>query len=107
MIDATGQIVSVDVEVASGPTLLVTAIAGRKIRVLALYLVADAAADVGLVSALAGTPITRSMSLAANQPLVWPLSPLGWCQTRVGESLVLASSIGVQIGGVLVFQEIK
>jgi len=89
---------------ASGDTTLVAAVAGKKIRVLALTVISTAANSVHFRSL--ATPITATFPLAANGGVVLPVNELGWFETAVGEALVVNMSTitaaGMQIVYVMV-----
>ena len=96
----------------SGANTLAAAVTGKKIRVLALCLVAGAAGNIYFNSAVAGTVIfggsssSTKIQLAANGGFVLPFSPVGWFETVAGELLNMqASSTGPFSGG-LVYVEV-
>lgn len=89
---------------ASGDTTLVAAVAGRKIRVVALTAVTTLANSVHFRSN--ATPITATFPLAANGGVVLPVNELGWFETAIGEALAVnmtvATATGLQIVYVMV-----
>ncbi len=94
----------------NGNNTLVAAVTAKKIRVLALVLVAGAAGNIYFESAVGGTVIfggsTNKIQLAANGILVLPFNAAGWFETAVAALLNLnASSTGPFSGG-LVYEEI-
>ena len=95
----------------AGDNTLLAAVASKKIRVLALVLVAGAAGNVYFTSGVGGTVIfggaTNKINLAANGTLALPFNPLGWFENAaVNQALVLnASSTGPFSGG-LVYVEV-
>ena len=89
---------------------LVAAVTGKKIRVLALAVIAGAAGNIYFQSAAAGTVLfggsTNTINLPANGGFVLPFNPLGWFETVAGELLNMnASSTGPFSGG-LVYVEV-
>ncbi len=90
----------------SGNNTLVAAVAGKKIRVQALCVIAGAAGNVYFTSNTGGTVIfggsTNKINLAVNGGFVIPFSPPGWFETAVGEALIMnASSTGPFSGGLV------
>lgn len=94
----------------SGNNELVANVAAKKIRVLAMMLVAGAAGNIYFTADAGGTVIfggsTNKIQLAANGGFVLPFNPVGWFETAVNTDLVLnASSTGPFSGG-LVYIEV-
>lgn len=91
----------------SGANTLVAATAGKKIRVLALAIIAGAAGDIYFTSAAAGTVIfggsTNKVKLAANGGFVLPFNPYGWFETVAGELLNMTASSTGPFGGSLTY----
>jgi hypothetical protein len=92
----------------SGNNTLVAAVAGKKIRVLGLAVVAGAAGNIYFTSNNSGTVIfggsTNTIDLAVNGGFVLPMTPtaVGWFETTAGQALVMnASSTGPFSGGVV------
>lgn len=83
----------------TGDTEIVAAVAGAKIRVLALAMVTTSANSVHFRSAT--TPISATFPLGANGGVVLSLNEHGWFETAAGEALNInmsaASATGVQI----------
>jgi len=73
--------------VAVGTNTIVPAVAGARIRVMSLVVVATAAATVRLQSHVTTSNKTGTPSLAANGGMVWPYNPDGWFVTQAGEAL--------------------
>jgi hypothetical protein len=84
---------------ASGDNAIVAAVAGGRIRVLAVTVIATLANNVKFRSAT--TDISATMPLGANGGFVLPFNEHGWFQTNVGEALNLnmtvATATGVQV----------
>lgn len=90
----------------SGNNTLVAAVTGKKIRVLALALIANAAVNAKLQSGAGGTDITGLFYCAGNGGLVLPYNKVGWCQTAAATLLNLNLSGAVAVGGCLVYVEV-
>lgn len=90
---------------SSGATTLVAAVSSKKIRVVALSLVANAAVNVKFQSHVAGD-ISGLYYLAANGGMVLPASQYGWFETTAGEALDINLSGAIPVGGSLVYTTI-
>ena len=91
---------------ASGDNSIVAAVSGKKIRVLALFLVAAGAVTVRFESGASGTALTGQSNLVANTGLVLPFNPVGWFETATGVLLNLELSGAVSVDGSLVYVEV-
>lgn len=95
----------------SGDNSLVSAVSGKKIRVLSLFVLAGAAGNVYFTSAAAGTVIfggsTNKINLPINGGFVLPFNPVGWFEnSSANQAIVMnASSTGPFSGG-LVYVEV-
>ena len=88
----------------SGDNVLLAGVAGKKIRVTSLSIVAGAAGNVYFTTDPAGAPIwggsTNKINLATNQQYTLPFNEAGWFETVAGDDLVMnASSTGPFSGG--------
>lgn len=91
----------------AGNNTLVAAVAGKRIRVHALALVASGGANtVRLESDADGTALTGQMDIADNGQLVLPHNPAGWCETVAGELLNLELSAATAVAGLLAYTEV-
>lgn len=92
---------------SSGDNTLVAAVTGKRIKVLALVLVAAGAVTARLESAAGGTALTGVMSLITGTPLVLPLTFPGyhWVETAEGALLNLELGGAVQVSGDLLYYE--
>jgi len=88
---------------ASGATTIVALVSSKKIRVLALQLVANAAVNVKWQSHVTPTDLTGLAYLGANGGYVLPFNPVGWFQTNTGEALDINLSGAVAVGGCLTY----
>ena len=90
----------------NGDNTLVAAVTGKKIRVLAMCLVAGANGNVYFTSDPSGTVIfggsTNKMALGNTGGFVLPYSGVGWFETTAGTALIMnASSVGPFSGGLV------
>lgn len=89
----------------AGDNSLVSAVSGKKIRVLSMMIIAGAAGNIYFTSSAAGTTIfggsTNKINLAANGGFCLPFSPVGWFEnSSTNQALVMnASSTGPFSGG--------
>lgn len=90
----------------SGDNTVVAAVVGKKVRVLALFLVASAAVTVRFESGAGGTALTGQMQLAANGGFVLPFCPAGWFETAANTLLNLELSGATSCDGNLVYVEV-
>jgi hypothetical protein len=78
-------------------------VAAKKIRVLAMQLVAAAAVNVKWQSHVLPTDLTGLAYFAANGGYVLPFNPVGWFQTVAGEALDINLSASVAVGGSITY----
>ena len=94
----------------SGDNTLVSAVTGKKIRVLVLTGVLSAATNIYFTSGAAGTVIfggsTNKMNFAANSGLTLGFNPVGWFETAAGAALVVNLSAANSFSGGLVYLEV-
>jgi hypothetical protein len=85
---------------SSGPTVVVAAQPGQRIRVLQLMVITSAPNSVKFQSNSV-TDLTALFPLAQNGGFVMPYSDIGWFQTNIGESLAVnmtaGNSTGIQV----------
>lgn len=79
--------------------VIVAAVAGKKIRVIAAQLSVSAALVVKWQSNTVPTDITGPGELGANGGYVLPRNPAGWFETLAGEALSLNISGSGTVGG--------
>jgi hypothetical protein len=91
---------------SSGATTIVAAVTSKKIRVIALKLVANAAVNVKWQSHVTPTDKTGLSYLAANGGEVLPANQWGWFETITGEALDINLSGAVAVGGHLTYVEV-
>lgn len=90
----------------SGDNTLLAAVASKKIRVLAAFLVAAGAVNARFESGAAGTALTGQMNLTSNSGFTLPFSPVGWFETASNTLLNLELSGAVSVDGALVYIEV-
>ncbi|MGH2359755.1 MAG: hypothetical protein ACRDGM_04325 [bacterium] len=91
---------------SSGDNTIVAAVANKKIRVLAVLLVAAGAVTVRFESGASGTALTGQMTMAANGGFVMPFNPAGWFETAASVLLNLELGGAVSVDGVLLYEEV-
>lgn len=91
---------------ASGVTTLVAAVAAKKLRVLALSLVANGSVNAKFQSHVTPTDKSGLYYLAANGGFVLPVNQFGWFETIAGEALDINLSGAVAVGGNIVYIEV-
>lgn len=89
-----------------GDNTLVAAVTGKKLRVLAFFLVAAGAVTVRFESGAGGAALTGQMVLAANGVLSVPFNPEGWFETAAATLLNLELSAATSVDGAVVYQEV-
>lgn len=98
-----GELFSTIVASASGVTTIVALVSSKKIRVVAMQLVANAAVNIKWQSHVTPTDLTGLAYLAANGGYVFGYNPAGWFQTISGEALDINLSAAVAVGGSLTY----
>jgi hypothetical protein len=91
---------------SSGASTVVSAVTGKKIRVLRLTLIANEAVNVKFQSHTTLTDLTGLHYLAANGGWVEPYCPPGIFETLSGEALDINLSAAVAVGGSLTYIEL-
>ncbi len=104
VVEATGPIKFAPISATSGgDTTILSAVSGKRLRILALTLTAASNAELTLKSA--STAISGALAVAAN----WGFSasaPWGIAETDPGEALVLNLDGANTIGGMVSYQEL-
>jgi hypothetical protein len=88
---------------SSGATTLIALVSSKKIRVLALSLVANGAVNAKFQSHVTPTDLTGLYYCSANGGIVLPFNPVGWFQTVSGEALDINLSAAVAVGGSITY----
>jgi hypothetical protein len=90
----------------NGDNEILALVALKKLRVLALFLVAAAGVVGRFESNAGGTALTGQMNFGANGGIVLPYNPAGWFETGAGESLSLELGGAVSVDGALCYVEV-
>jgi hypothetical protein len=90
---------------SSGSNSIIAAVTSKKIRVLAVDIIANGTVNAKWRSSTA-TDITGLAYLVANSGYVRPFSPVGWFETAAGAALTLDLSAAVAVGGCVVYVEV-
>lgn len=101
----TPKFVKIDVA-SSGDNTIVSAVAGKKIRVLQYILVCGTATTVRWYSGAGGTALSGDMQFADNGGVSSAFSPVGLFETGVNTALVLNLSAANAVSGHLVYVEV-
>lgn len=91
---------------SSGDNTIVAAVTDKKIRVLAIFLVAAGTTTVRFESGASGTALTGQMSLVAQTGFSLPYCPVGYFETAAGSLLNLELSAGVSVDGSVTYCEV-
>jgi hypothetical protein len=91
---------------SSGNNTLVSAVASKKIRVLALWLTANGSVNAKFQDGAGGTDKTGLAYLVVNTGMVLPFNPAGWFETTANTLLNLNLSASVAVGGSLTYIEV-
>jgi hypothetical protein len=95
---------------ASGTdTALITAVSGKKLRVLAVAVLAGGTATTltfNSKSGGAGTAISPALANAANGGEILPYNPAGWFETNTGEGLTTTTGAGSATGVLVRYVEV-
>lgn len=91
----------------AGDNEVVAAVTGKKIRVLALFLVmTGTAVTIRFESSAGGTALTGQMTPSQGGGFVLPFNPVGWFETVAGENLNLELGGAQSVDGCLTYVEI-
>jgi hypothetical protein len=83
-------------------TVIAAAGAGKKIRILSMYLVSAGTVVVTLKSA--STALSGAIPMVANQDLTLNHNPFGWHETAANEAFVISKGADVDVVGGVVYQ---
>lgn len=87
---------------SNGNNTVVSATAGRKIRVVNLFLLSSGIVTVTFQSGAGGTALTGGISLIAQNGFVLPYTDdSGWFETAAGSLLNINLNAGVSVDGAL------
>lgn len=90
----------------SGNNTVLSAVSGKKIRVLALQLMAAGTVNAKWQSGAGGTDLTGLAYLIVNTGMVLPFNPAGWFETGATTLLNLNLSAAIAVGGCLTYIEV-
>ena len=90
----------------SGDNTVVSAVTGKKIRVISMFLLATSAVSARFESSAGGTAKSGAMPLSANGGFVLPKNEVGWFETESGQLLNLELSGAVLVAGGLTYVEV-
>jgi len=92
---------------SSGNNEIIAAKTGTKFRVLSYALVSAGSVNTRFESSADGTALTGQMNFVANTGICCSHNPLGWFETKKGESLNLELSAAVSVDGHLTYIEVN
>jgi|SRR3990167_10503361 len=101
----TPQFAAIDVA-SSGDNTVVAGVTGKKIRVVAAFLISAGTVNVRFESGAGGTALTGQMNCIANMGFVLPFNPAGWFETAAAALLNLELSGAVSVDGCLTYVEV-
>ena len=104
-VQATPKFVIIDCA-SSGDNTILAAVSSKKIRVLALFLVAAGTTTVRFESGAGGTALTGQMSLDVNTGFALPFNPVGWFETAATTLLNCELSAAISVDGCLTYIEV-
>jgi len=91
----------------SGDNTLVSAVTGKKIRVLAaVFTMTGTAVTIRFESGASGTALTGQMTPSQGETITLPFNPVGWFETAAGSLLNLELGGAQSVDGVLVYVEV-
>jgi hypothetical protein len=91
---------------SSGNNTIVAANATKKLRIVAVQIVASAAVNAKWQSGASGTDLTGLAYFATNGGYVLPYNPVGWFETASNTLLNLNLSGAVPVGGSITYLEV-
>jgi hypothetical protein len=106
--DATSEVKYAIIDAAATPnnTIVTSAGAGKRIRVLSCFLVASGTVVARFEGGAGGTALTGQMNLTTNSGFTLPYNPAGWFQTADNTLLNLELSAAVSVDGCLTYVEV-
>ena len=91
---------------AIGSTQIVAAVVSKKLRVLSMFLVAAATANVRVFSSASGQALTGPIYVLPGGGVALPWVPAGWFETEAGKPLSMALDTAVPVGGSVTYIEV-
>lgn len=89
---------------SSGDNTIVSAVSGKRIVVVSLFIVSAGTVNIRFESGASGTALTGQMNLVANTGFVLPYNPYGWFVTAKDELLNLELSDAISVDGSLSYR---
>ena len=99
------QYAAVDVS-SAGDNTIVAAVAGKKIRLLSIFLITSSNLAIAFESGASGVALTGDMELSRKTPFVLPFNPEGWFETAEGALLNLELGGATAMAGCLSYVEV-
>ena len=90
----------------NGDNTIVAAVVGKKIRVLAYSIVADAAVGVAFEDGAGGSELSGQMAFAANGGISVPFSPVGHFETTANTLLNIETDAAANVRGHISYIEV-
>ena len=91
---------------SSQDNVIVSAVVGRRIRVISMDIMAQVAVNARFQSGTGGTNLTGFSFIGGSGGLVRPFNPAGWFQTATSTLLSLNLTAATSVGGCLTYLEI-
>lgn len=91
---------------SSGNNTLISSVSGKKIRVLAVWLVSNGTVNAKFQSGAGGTDLTGLAYLIANTGFALSFNPAGWFETASTTLLNLNLSAAIAVGGSITYIEV-
>lgn len=89
---------------SSGDNIVVPAVVGKSVRVMAMKLIPAGAVNVQVCSGTGTSKVLDGLeALTTSEVYSREFNPMGWYQTVLGDGLNINLSGGIQIGGVVVY----
>lgn len=89
----------------TGSADVVSAVSGKKIRVLALYAHGTTTGTIKFQTG-ATTDLTGAMKVNDGTAVIWPYNPVGWIETAAGAKLNAVLSTMTAFDGCMIYAEI-
>lgn len=94
-------------DVAAGTNTIVAAVAGKRIRVLAIILTADISGTVKFITE-SPTDISGTFSVSATGGFVLNENPSGWFETHAdNKALQVVTATITSLDGLVIYQEVE
>ena len=95
-------------DVAAGTNTIVAAVAGKRIRVLAIILTADISGTVKFITESPVGDISGTFSVSATGGFVLNENPSGWFETQAdNKALQVVTATITSLDGLVIYQEVE